>query len=436
MKILRYPDGETLRDSLRRSLDDSAEREAAIRSIMEDVRQKGDAACLDYSEKFDGVRPEKLKIDAWIIDEAERQIPIELRKAIHQAYDNLLIGHEPQRPSGLSVQIREGVEYRQRWQPVDKVGLYVPGGTSPLFSTVLMLGVPSRVAGCPVRILCTPPNSEGKIHPAILFAAKICGITDIYALGGAQAIAAMTWGTKSVPAVHKIFGPGNQWVTLAKQIAAGKGVSIDMPAGPSEVAVIADDSADPELVAADLLAQAEHGPDSQAILFTDSEMVLKETQVNVDLILKRLPRRDIAKKALENSALVLCRDLNEARDFANDYAPEHLILQCRDARTLADGVRNAGSVFIGTLTPESAGDYAGGGNHTLPTNGYAKSISGLGTESFMKKIAFLELTDGGVLALADTVESMAAAEGLQAHALSMQLRREKISQKRESRRNK
>jgi len=312
---------------------------------------------------------------------------------------------------------------------IEKVGLYIPGGTAPLFSTVLMLSIPAMIAGCTEIVMCSPPSAEGKIHPAILVAAHYIGVKNIYKAGGVQAIAAMTFGTESIPAVNKIFGPGNQYVTAAKQLAQKFGVAIDMPAGPSEVAVFADAAANPSFVAADLLSQAEHGNDSQVLLVTDSEALVKDVQKEIERQLSALPRMDFAEQSLKNSKSFVVKDADEAMLLLNEYAPEHLILNCRDAQALSEKVINAGSVFIGAYSPESVGDYASGTNHTLPTNGYAKAYSGVSVDSFVKKITFQQLTEGGLNNIADIVERMAEAEGLRAHAEAVRLRRESLQQK-------
>ena len=396
-----------------------------VEAIFDDVRQHGDAALRRYAQELDGapdlpsllVSPEELAAGA-------AQVPAELQAAIRQARRNIEAFHQSQQVRELPVETMPGVRCWRRSVPVPRVGLYIPGGTAPLFSTLLMLGVPAKLAGCPEIVLCTPPGrGTGLIHPAILFVAQELGLTKIVKAGGAQAIAALTYGTASVPAVDKIFGPGNRYVTAAKQLASQRGVAIDMPAGPSEVLVIADHSAQPAFVAADLLSQAEHGPDSQVILLTDSAELLPAVLAEVESQLRELPRQEVARQALSASRALLLPDAAAMLRFSNQYAPEHLILAVQDPEALAAGVTNAGSVFLGHFTPEAVGDYASGTNHTLPTGGYARAYSGVSLDSFLKKITFQRLTADGLQALAPTVEIMAEAEGLRAHAQAVALRR-------------
>ena len=393
-----------------------------VRPIIEAVRERGDAALREYAEKFDHVSLDSLLVSAEECAHAAEALSPELRCAIRQAYDNIERFHAAQRFDGVRVETAPGVICEQRAVPVRRVGLYVPGGSAPLFSTVLMLGAPARLAGCEQIVLCTPPGKDGSVHPAILYAAGLCGITHICRAGGAQAIAAMACGTESVPRVDKIFGPGNQYVTAAKQLVSLTGVAIDMPAGPSEVEVLADESCVPAFVAADLLSQAEHGPDSQVVLVTTSERVLRSVVAEVEKQLASLTRRDIAERALANSRALLFDSMEDALDFTNEYAPEHLILAVQNYRSVADRISHAGSVFLGNYSCESAGDYASGTNHTLPTLGCTRAYSGLSLDSFMRKLTFQELTPDGIRSIGRTVELMAEAERLDAHRRAMSLR--------------
>lgn len=400
-----------------------------VQQIFEDVRQRGDAALLDYAQRFDGADLSGgLRVSPEELTAAAAQVPTELQAAIRQAYANILRFHEAQVPQPEQVETMPGVHCWRRAVPVQRVGLYIPGGTAPLFSTLLMLGVPARLAACPEVVLCTPPQRDGSVNPVILFTAQLLGITTIIKAGGAQAVAALTGGTASVPAVDKIFGPGNRYVTAAKQLATRYGVAIDMPAGPSEVLVIADASANPAFVAADLLSQAEHGPDSQVILLSDSLSVLEATQAEVTRQLQALPRAEVAAQALQESRAILLRTPEEMLYFSNQYAPEHLILAVENPEQLAEGVTSAGSVFLGHLTPEAAGDYASGTNHTLPTNGYARNYSGVSLDSFLKKITFQRLSTEGLRHVGPVVELMAEAEGLRAHARAITLRLESLGE--------
>ncbi|GAB2784375.1 histidinol dehydrogenase [Hymenobacter luteus] len=398
-----------------------------VQQIFEDVRQRGDAALLDYAQRFDGADLSGgLRVSLDELTAAAAQVPAGLQAAIRQAYANILRFHEAQVPQPEQVETMPGVHCWRRAVPVQRVGLYIPGGTAPLFSTLLMLGVPARLAACPEVVLCTPPQRDGSVNPVILFTAQLLGITTIIKAGGAQAVAALTGGTASVPAVDKIFGPGNRYVTAAKQLATRYGVAIDMPAGPSEVLVIADASANPAFVAADLLSQAEHGPDSQVILLSDSLSLLEATQAEVTRQLQQLPRAEVAAQALQESRAILLRTPEEMLYFSNQYAPEHLILAVENPEQLAEGVTSAGSVFLGHLTPEAAGDYASGTNHTLPTNGYARNYSGVSLDSFLKKITFQRLSTEGLRQVGPVVELMAEAEGLRAHARAITLRLESL----------
>lgn len=422
MDIIINPERSRWAELTRRPAFDVTTLFGVVRPVIEDVRQRGDAALRELSLRFDHCAPESISVPQEEIEGAAAELCPELCEAIRRAHDHIHRFHAAQKFSGVRVETAPGVVCEQRAVPISRVGLYVPGGSAPLFSTVLMLGVPARLAGCEEIVLCTPPGREGKVHPAILFAAGLCGITRVCRVGGAQAIAAMACGTESVPKVDKIFGPGNQYVTAAKQLAALSGVAIDMPAGPSEVEVYADDTCNPAFVAADLLSQAEHGPDSQAVLVTTQESVLRAVQAELAKQLPALPRREIAEKALANSRAVLFESADTAIDFTNEYAPEHLILAVRDYRRVADRITHAGSVFLGNYSCESAGDYASGTNHTLPTLGYTKAYSGLCLDSFVRKITFQELSEQGVCSIGRTVELMAEAEQLDAHMRAMSMR--------------
>lgn len=406
---------------------EAADVEQRVRAIFDEVRRRGDAALRDYARQFDGAALTDLLVSDAELDAAAAQVPAELQAAIRQARQNIERFHAAQQETELRLDTMPGVTCWRRAVPVQRVGLYIPGGSAPLFSTLLMLGVPARLAGCPDIVLCTPPAKDGSVNPVILFTAAELGIRRIVRAGGAQAVAALTGGTETVPAVDKIFGPGNRYVTAAKQLAAQRGVAIDIPAGPSEVLVIADASANPAFVAADLLSQAEHGPDSQVVLLTDSADVLDKVAAEVQRQLAELPRREVAAQALQESRAILLRDANQMLRFSNEYAPEHLILAVADAEALAAQVTNAGSVFLGHLTPEAAGDYASGTNHTLPTNGYARNYSGVSLDSFVKKITFQRITAEGLRGLGPVVETMAEAEGLRAHARAVTLRLESIN---------
>jgi len=422
MQVIEYPEREAWTQFLKRPSIEKRELEKTVRSILAAVRQGGDAALREFSKKFDGVQLNSLDISPEDLQDVDRQVDTDLQQAIDLARQNIRRFHRRQLDKTVKVETMPGVICWRRSVPIERVGLYIPGGTAPLFSSVLMLAIPALIAGCREIVLCTPPDREAKIHPTILYTAKLLGLRKIYRVGGAQAIAAMAYGTESIPQVDKIFGPGNQYVTMAKQIVSSEGVAIDMPAGPSEVAVIADASADPEFVAADLLSQAEHGADSQVILATDSRDLLEKVQQCVRRQLADLPRRKIAEAALANSRLVLLSNPEEALEIVNFYAPEHLILMTANAEEMAQGVINAGSVFIGAYTPEAAGDYASGTNHTLPTNGYARSYSGVSLDSFVKKITFQQIDAAGIRRLGPAIESMARAEELEAHARAVGIR--------------
>ena len=407
---------------LRRPSLDITELFDIVRPIVDEVATKGDAALRAYAERFDKVCLTDLRVSEAEIRAAEALVSDDLKKAICQAYSQIYAFHAAQRFNGVRVETAPGVVCEQRTLPISRVGLYIPGGSAPLFSTVLMLGIPARIAGCEKVVLCTPPAKDGSVHPAILFAASLCGITEIFKVGGAQAVAAMAVGTETVPQVDKIFGPGNQYVMAAKQWVALKGTAIDMPAGPSEVEVLADDSARADFVAADLLSQAEHGPDSQAILITTSKKLAEDVVAEVSRQCAALPRHEIAEKALQHSKIIVFDTMEEAFEMTNLYAPEHLIIATRDYREVAQKISHAGSVFLGNYSCESAGDYASGTNHTLPTSGFAKSYSGLCLDSFMRKITFQELTEEGIRNIGPCVELMASAEALDAHRNAMTLR--------------
>lgn len=393
-----------------------------VKDVLADINANGDEAVRKYESKFDHVELDSLKVSADEINEAEGLIDDELKNALLTAYHNIYSFHECQRFQSHHVETCPGVDCWQKSMPIDKVGLYIPGGTAPLFSTVLMLATPAKIAGCKDIVICTPPNKEGKVNPAVLMAAKIAGVTEIFKIGGVQAIGAMAYGTETVPKVYKIFGPGNQYVMAAKQHVSLTDVAIDMPAGPSEVCVIADDTSNPIFVAADLLSQAEHGIDSQVLLITTSEMMLDEIIAEIKSQLEVLPRKQIAVKALENSKFVLVHDTADAMAISNAYAPEHLIIATADYKELSEEVVNAGSVFLGQYACESAGDYASGTNHTLPTHGYAKAYNGVNLDSYCRKITFQHLSRQGIDSIGQAVVTMAENEQLEAHANAMRVR--------------
>jgi len=426
MENILYPPEDTWSGLCKRPLLNVSNLDKPVREILKRVKVDGDKAIRDYSKQFDKVDLDDIRISPQEIEEAAGLIPVKLKKAIETARKNIEKFHRPQVCGTDVIETMAGVRCWRKNVPVGKVGLYIPGGSAPLFSTVLMLSVPAKIAGCRRVIICTPPDHNGKINPLVLYASHITGITEIFKAGGAQAIAAMAYGTETIPRVDKIFGPGNQYVTKAKEMVQSEGVAIDMPAGPSEVLVIADDSADPSFVASDLLAQAEHGPDSQVVLLTDSNELLSKVRNEVDNQLRELPRKSIAGHSLLNSLAVLLRDMNECIGFSNKYAPEHLIINTKDASELAEKVVNAGSVFIGRYSCESAGDYASGPNHTLPTNGFARTYSGISVDSFVKKITFQELSAEGLGKIGPAVEAMAEAEHLIGHRNAVSIRLKKI----------
>ena len=422
MKKILYPNKSEWAEMLRRPVLNVETLFENVGTILKEVRTNGDKAVIEYEERFDKVKLESLAVSEAEIKEAEKEVPIELKVAILLAQRNIYTFHKKQKFEGKKVETMEGVTCWQKAVGIEKVGLYIPGGTAPLFSTVLMLALPAKIAGCKEIVLCTPPNKEGKINPAILYAAQVAGVSKIFKAGGVQAIGAMAYGTESVPKVYKIFGPGNQYVMAAKQQVAMHDVAIDMPAGPSEVEVIADETANPAFVAADLLSQAEHGVDSQVVLITTSEKLLDEVEYEVQHQLSRLPRWQIAEKSLANSKLILVKDMDEVIELTNEYAPEHLIIETKNYMELAERVVNAGSVFLGSYTPESAGDYASGTNHTLPTNGYAKAYSGVSLDSFIRKITFQEISREGIQNIGPAIEVMAAHEQLDAHKNAVTVR--------------
>ena len=422
MNVYKYPTLDELEVLLKRPVRDASELNATVSAVLQDVRQRGDAAVREYEERFDKVRLADLAVSEEEMTAAEALVSEELKDAIRLAHRNIERFHAAQRFEGEHMQVTDGVECWQKSVAIERVGLYIPGGTAPLFSTVLMLATPAKIAGCSDIVLCTPPASDGSVNPAILIAASTAGVSRIYKIGGVQAIGAMAYGTESVPKVYKIFGPGNQFVMCAKQQVSLHDVAIDMPAGPSEVEVLADETSNVSFVAADLLSQAEHGTDSQVLLVCKSVETAKQVEAEVERQLARLPRKDIAAKALMHSKAIVVRDDKEMMEVTNRYAPEHLIIETANYMELSQKVVNAGSVFLGSLTPESAGDYASGTNHTLPTNGYAVAYSGVNLDSFCRKITFQHISPEGIRSIGPAVERMAEAEGLDAHKNAMSLR--------------
>ena len=422
MNILRYPDKESWQGLLQRPQLNHASLEEQVRNIITDVAKKGDRAVKEYTLKYDGFKPEALEVPAQEIQKAGEKVSKSLKKAIEEAYWNIQTFHKKQLHPMETTVTTAGVRCWQKAVPISKIGLYIPGGSAPLLSTVLMLGIPAKIAGCSEIILCTPPGEGGHVSPAILYIADLLGIHRVFSVGGVQAIASMAHGTETIPAVNKIFGPGNQYVTMAKQIVSRKTVAIDMPAGPSELAVIADATSNPSFIASDLLSQAEHGPDSQVLLLTDSGNMIDRVKAELKVQLADLPRRDIATEALNNSKMILLKSQDKVIEMVNMYAPEHLIIVTENYGELAEEVVNAGSVFLGNYTPESAGDYASGTNHTLPTNGWAHAYSGVNMDSFYKKITFQEISKYGLHNIGDTIMTMAEAEQLQAHSNAVSIR--------------
>ncbi len=428
MRIFTDPPKDKWEDLCRRPLADSAEFDSLVRDILLRVKNEGDSALRYFSKKFDHISISDFKISEDELNEAEKYVSDDLKNAIRIASDNIYRFHESQLRDEEAVETMPGVKCWRKSVAIEKAGLYIPGGSAPLFSSVLMLGIPAKIAGCRRIIICTPPDRQGKINPLILYTAKITGISEIFRVGGAQAIAAMAYGTESIPRVNKIFGPGNQYVTKAKEMAASEGTAVDMPAGPSEVLVIAGSQADPAFVASDLISQAEHGPDSQVVLLTDSRKLLSEVSKELSGQLEKLPRKDIVALSLDNSMAIVLQNMDECIDFSNEYAPEHLIINTDDPHELAGKVISAGSVFLGKYSCESAGDYASGTNHTLPTNGAAKSFSGISTDSFLKKITFQELSREGIEKLGPVIEIMAGAENLSGHAKAASVRLNSLRQ--------
>ena len=425
MKIVKYPKRATWSELLRRPELNVQDLRETVNRVLSDIKLRGDEAVLDYEERFDHVRLAGLSVSTEEMAEAESMVSEKLKKAISLAAENIRTFHESERFVSTKVETKLGVTCWQKAVPIEKVGLYIPGGTAPLFSTVLMLAIPAQIAGCREIVLCTPPDRQGKINPVILYAAKMAGVNRLFKAGGVQAIGAMAYGTESVPKVYKIFGPGNQYVQAAKQQVSLYDVAIDMPAGPSEVEVLADETSNAAFVAADLLSQAEHGTDSQVLLVSTSDELLQKVEKEVERQLNELPRKEIAAKALENSRFVLVHSIEEAMEMTNEYAPEHLIIETKDYATVAEQVRNAGSVFLGSFSPESAGDYASGTNHTLPTKGYAKAYSGVNLDAFIRKITFQEITKEGLQTIGPAIETMATHEGLDAHRNAVTVRLKK-----------
>ncbi|MBT8318646.1 MAG: histidinol dehydrogenase [Gramella sp.] len=422
MNKILYPSREDWSEILKRPTQTVADIEQTVNQIFEEIKVKGNAAVAKYTELFDGIKLADLRVSKAEVQKAEKEISQDLKDAIGLAKSNIEKFHRAQKTDRVSVETVAGVSCWQEKKPIQKVGLYIPGGTAPLFSSILMLAIPASLAGCEEIILCTPPDKQGNVNPAILYTANLCGVTKIFKIGGIQAIGAMTFGTEDVPQVYKIFGPGNQFVTVAKQLATKYQVAIDMPAGPSELLVFADGAANAAYIASDLLSQAEHGKDSQVIMVTTSQDLMDRVSDEVEVQLKELPRMAIAEKAIENSRLILVGSNEEALDLINEYGPEHFIISSENEEYFVNNVRNAGSVFIGSYTPESAGDYASGTNHTLPTNGYAKQYSGVNLDSFTKSITFQKISKEGIKNIGPSIELLAEAEGLQAHKNAVTLR--------------
>lgn len=431
MEIIEYPTRDTWGKIIERPHLDTLALHEKVRGILNDIRENGDCSVRSYVEQFQGIRLSDLEVQEEEFAEAEKLIDKKLKTAILSAKENIAKFHEAQIMIPKKTETSKGVICWQKAVGIERVGLYIPGGTAPLFSTVLMLAVPARIAGCREVIMCSPCNKNGKVHPAILYTARAAGVDRVFKLGGVQAIGAMAYGTESVPKVYKIFGPGNQYVTAAKQIVSLKNVAIDMPAGPSEVEVIADASSSPEFVAIDFLSQAEHGADSQSILLTTEKQVIENVKKEIERLIEQLPRKELILKSLSHSRLILLKDWDEVIALTNAYAPEHLIIQSSNYRELSEKVINAGSVFLGPYTPESAGDYASGTNHTLPTSGYAKAYSGVNLDSFIRKITFQEISREGLQNLGNTIETMAANEMLDAHKNAVSIRLAKINQYKE-----
>ncbi len=422
MKFFKHPSKNEWPQIIKRPVLDTLFLQSKVRAVLDEVKLNGDAALKKYTERFEGVVVNDIAVTTAEIDAAEEELPAELKRAIKIAAANIRTFHERQVQPEVVIETMPGVNCWRKSVGIEKIGIYIPGGSAPLFSTVLMLAIPAAIAGCREVVLCTPAQKNGNINPAVLYAAAVCGVTKIFKAGGAQAIAAMAYGTETVPGVYKIFGPGNQYVTCAKQLVQMHGVAIDMPAGPSEVCVLADETADASFVAADLLSQAEHGADSQVVLITTSEELAEKVKIEITAQLDTLPRKEIANEALENSLAIVVKNIDEAIDLANEYAAEHLIIACNNDEALAERITNAGSVFLGNYSPESAGDYASGTNHTLPTNGFAKTYSGVSVDSFVKKITYQKISVEGLLNIGKTVEILACAEGLEAHKNAVSVR--------------
>jgi len=426
MELVAYPDKQDWDSLLKRPLADTAVMESLLAEVFEAVRERGDRAVQDYTRKFDKVAVSDIEMEVSELEARALEVAAPLRAAIELAYENISAFHRAQQTDPVAVETRPGVLCWQAKKPISKVGIYIPGGSAPLFSTVLMLAIPAQIAGCKEIVLCSPPDAKGSLHPAICYAALRCGVTTVCRAGGVQAIAALTYGTESIPSVYKIFGPGNQYVTQAKQWATRLGVAIDMPAGPSELLVVADGSADPHFVAADLLSQAEHGPDSQVLLLTDAPDLPGKVRAALQKQVSSLPRRAIAEAALSNSRAILLSGKEDLAEMVNAYGPEHLIVCHREEAYLMEELQNAGSVFLGNYTPESAGDYASGTNHTLPTNGYARQYSGVNLDSYYKSITYQRISPAGLRDIGPAIETMAGAEGLEAHKRAVSLRLEAL----------
>jgi len=422
MKKIELPERSVWKNIIQRPVIDTVTLEQQVKGVLNVVKQDGDTAVFQFTRQFDGVQLSSLEVTEKEIESAIQQVPDDLKRAIKQAANNIRVFHEKQKAGIEVVETMKGVRCWRKSIGIDKVGLYIPGGTAPLFSTILMLAIPAQIAGCKEVILCSPPDKEGKLNSAILYAASLTGVHKIFKIGGVQAIAAMAYGTETVPKVYKIFGPGNQYVTCAKQLVQQEGTAIDMPAGPSEVCVLADRTANASYVAADLLSQAEHGADSQVLLVSTDAQLVDDVMKELNVQLEQLPRKELAAKALENSKAVLVKNMDEAIELVNEYAAEHLILSCENDESMAEKITNAGSVFLGNYSPESVGDYASGTNHTLPTNGFARAYSGVSLDSFVKKITYQRLTKEGLSAIAPTVTAMASAEGLEAHKRAVTIR--------------
>lgn len=427
MQILKYPKVNKWAELSQRPAIAKQELDKLVNTVLQEVKLNKDKALYRFTEEFDGVKINQILVDAEEINTASAAVPSELKAAIKRAKENIEKFHKAQLVDQKPIETSRGVLCWQKSVGIEKVGLYIPGGSAPLFSTIMMLAIPAKLAGCKEIILCTPPDKQGKINPAILYTADLIGIDKIFKVGGAQAIAAMAYGTESIPKVYKIFGPGNQFVTKAKELVQLDGTAIDMPAGPSEVLIVADESSNPAFLAADLLSQAEHGADSQTLLLSDNESIIKQTIEEVKIQLEVLPRKEIAEKAMQNSRFLLFKTLDECLDFSNEYAPEHLIIATANALETSEKVINAGSVFLGNYSCESAGDYASGTNHTLPTSGFARSYSGVSVDSFIRKISFQKLSEEGIKNIGPAIEIMAEAEGLQAHKNAVSIRLKTIT---------